>query len=754
MINRSLSVIITFYNEIEFLDLALTSILTQNIDGIEIIIINDNPDVFDDSFFDGHSYSQNARVIHHDVNKGLSAARNTGIHAATGDYIAFLDADDYYLPEGLKKHYTFARENGADITHAHTVIKAINNTAGNVLRSDKVLMPNTVVLQGHDRLTGAFDRVSSWASIYRRDFLIGKNVLFDVEQRKFEDRLFIVQSMIEAETVAIFAKPVRVWRRRANSITTSRKTLDETSMKLDLFEKCVWTWRDSGLQDSRKFQCTEFVRHVLNIMLQDDISEVLNLKSAEFQSESLALKSRLQAFAADVKITREEIRSTFTKTSWRFTSGQSGGGKVSGDDLFAYINALATGDTDTTNAISHKAAEKPARPSIVDQKPPGDNDLQIYIHFGTHKTGSTYIQQQLGANREVLKKHGILYPLTGEGFPHDRGPVRDGGLPGHQGLLVAAAKNDTDVIAALHDEIALSKCNKIIISAENLCIYKTEHPGVNGHTIAQYLSALELPGKIIPVIYFRRPDRWIDSFYREQVGNGASTAYQTPDEYFNNQQNRLHYATTVQTIEDALGARARLANFDAVVKGEGLIPSFLRLCDAFDVNNQITLSETATQYPSPCNAQIKMSRLVSTLMPSESMRQKTLRDFYRLTTPTDQKSPLISLSNQRKAIAIFEETSADFFAERGLVMDTASWKASLPDAQPTEAKIPEAYVDILSQIGVLHAPPVKLKSKDGFSRSALKGQPLPIRIFVTLYRKLTHNRIYETIRRAGQSAKG
>lgn len=757
MINHSLSVIITFYNEVEFLDLALTSVRTQSIDGMEIIIVNDNPDVFDDSFFDDHGYSKHARILHHDVNKGLSAARNTGILAATGTHIAFLDADDYYLPGGLKQHYNFACENGADITHAHTIIKGINSTTGNVLWSDKRIMKNSVVLEGQDRLTGALARVSSWASIYRRDFLINKNVMFDVAQRKFEDRLFIVQSMIAAEKIAIFAKPVRIWRRRANSITTSRKTLDETAMKLGMFEKCTWAWRDSDVPDRRNFQCAEFIRHILNIMIQDDFSEVINDKHAEAH----ALKLRLQAFAAGEKITREEIQENYNTSLFRFTTGETGRGKVSADDLFSYITALIAGDTDTTNAISLKCTEVPTSASIASLVPTGDiqpdekrtfdSNIQVYVHFGTHKTGSTYIQQQLGANRDVLKKHGILYPKTGEGFSHDRGPVREGGLPGHQGLLVAAIQGDVDVLAALHDEIAESKCHKIIISAENLCVYKTDEPGVNEQSILTRLNALDLPGKIIPVIYFRRPDRWIESFYREQVGNGAGTAYQIPDEYFNNQQNRLNYAATVQTIENALGQTARLAQFDAVLKDEGLLPSFLRLCDAEGVAADINLSEEATQYPSPCNAQIKISRLVSTLIPSGRKRENVLRDFYRLSAPTNQKSPLMSLASQRKAIEIFEDTSAEFFAERGLVMDTALWKSGLPNSQPTDTAIPEAYVDILSQIGVLQTPAKKtgpLRKR----RRRRSRQPMPIRVFTKFYKGLTRNRVYKTIRRLGRAS--
>ena len=62
------------------------------------------------------------RVLHHDHNRGLSAARNTGVAAATGGWIGFLDAADYFTEHGLARQVDAARAEGADITHANTYV--------------------------------------------------------------------------------------------------------------------------------------------------------------------------------------------------------------------------------------------------------------------------------------------------------------------------------------------------------------------------------------------------------------------------------------------------------------------------------------------------------------------------------------------------------------------------------------------------------------------------------------------------------
>ncbi len=96
------SVVIPTYNRPEFLASAIASVLNQTFQDFEIIVVDDastdeTPEVVD-SFKDSK-----IKYIRHEINKGGSAARNTGIKASSSEYIAFLDDDDEWLPEKLKK---------------------------------------------------------------------------------------------------------------------------------------------------------------------------------------------------------------------------------------------------------------------------------------------------------------------------------------------------------------------------------------------------------------------------------------------------------------------------------------------------------------------------------------------------------------------------------------------------------------------------------------------------------------------------
>ena len=85
-----LSIIVTFYDEVAFLRTALRSVRNQGVENLELIVINDNPERFSPADLEALNQGFGARIIHHTENRGLSAARNTGIVAANGTWIAFL----------------------------------------------------------------------------------------------------------------------------------------------------------------------------------------------------------------------------------------------------------------------------------------------------------------------------------------------------------------------------------------------------------------------------------------------------------------------------------------------------------------------------------------------------------------------------------------------------------------------------------------------------------------------------------------
>ena len=104
-----ISIIIPTYNQAEYLQEAIESVLNQTYKNIEIIIIDDGST--DNTLKVVNSFNDNKIIFIQQRNKGASSARNTGIKEANGEYIAFLDSDDLWLKDKLRKQIDFMREN-------------------------------------------------------------------------------------------------------------------------------------------------------------------------------------------------------------------------------------------------------------------------------------------------------------------------------------------------------------------------------------------------------------------------------------------------------------------------------------------------------------------------------------------------------------------------------------------------------------------------------------------------------------------
>ena len=114
--NPKVSLIIPVYNVESYLRKALDSAVNQTLANFEIIAINDgSTDSSYEILKEYESKYENFIVINKE-NEGLSAARNTGIKAAKGEYIAYLDSDDYLAPNFLETLYTMAINNDAEIS--------------------------------------------------------------------------------------------------------------------------------------------------------------------------------------------------------------------------------------------------------------------------------------------------------------------------------------------------------------------------------------------------------------------------------------------------------------------------------------------------------------------------------------------------------------------------------------------------------------------------------------------------------------
>src|SRR5215203_1805916 len=125
----TVSVIIPAYDAARYIGEALDSVVDQTVASHELIVINDgSPDV-EDLERELQPHAQHIQYIKQE-NRGAAAARNTGLRAATGELVAFLDADDKWLPNFLEKQIELFKRSKADVVFSDALLTGESQSAG------------------------------------------------------------------------------------------------------------------------------------------------------------------------------------------------------------------------------------------------------------------------------------------------------------------------------------------------------------------------------------------------------------------------------------------------------------------------------------------------------------------------------------------------------------------------------------------------------------------------------------------------
>lgn len=193
-----ISVIIPVHNAESFLERCINSILTNTYKDLEVILIeNGSTDSSRDLCYRLEKENSNVKVIVSEV-KGVSNARNLGLEAATGDYIAFVDADDYVSPYYFETLQRISDKNDADIvvcdyskgTESSVTFARPNNT-------EKLIDKDYYFRNHYVKETLQF--TAPWSKLFKKRIV--DSVRFDTELSMCEDRTFVTQCVCRAEKI-------------------------------------------------------------------------------------------------------------------------------------------------------------------------------------------------------------------------------------------------------------------------------------------------------------------------------------------------------------------------------------------------------------------------------------------------------------------------------------------------------------------------------------------------------------------------
>ncbi|WP_204793817.1 glycosyltransferase family 2 protein [Olsenella profusa] len=204
------SVIVPMYNVERYIDHCINSLLNQIHVDIEVILVDDGSPDRCGEIAEGYARIDSRVKIVHQQNGGLGPARNSGIAIATGDYVGFVDGDDWVLPDMFDRLYKVARRTNADIvcgghctytdgkcseTFPHPYANSLLEDRAEILQVRKNLYGHSV----GDKNTKSYP-VSACTNIYKKSFIESNALRF--ENYLSEDTLFNLDAYKRAKSIA------------------------------------------------------------------------------------------------------------------------------------------------------------------------------------------------------------------------------------------------------------------------------------------------------------------------------------------------------------------------------------------------------------------------------------------------------------------------------------------------------------------------------------------------------------------------
>lgn len=235
--NEKISVIVPVYKVEEYLDKCVESIVNQSYKNLEIILVDDgSPDNCPQMCDAWAKRDKRIRVIHKQ-NGGLSDARNAGLEIATGEFIGFIDSDDYVLPNMYEALYKALKDNDADISMCS--FKQLDIDGKEREKSKNIVYTKNEVLDRGAAINKLFDPVYAayviaWNKLYKRQ--IFENIRYPIG-RIHEDE-FVAHHILGAskKTVCIEDK-LYMYLRRGISIMGVKRDVRHLDTGLAMIDR-------------------------------------------------------------------------------------------------------------------------------------------------------------------------------------------------------------------------------------------------------------------------------------------------------------------------------------------------------------------------------------------------------------------------------------------------------------------------------------------------------------------------------------
>lgn len=308
--NTKLSVVIPVYNAEKYIRQCLDSILTKQKIALEVICVDDcSTDGTPAVLKEYQDKYENVTVIRNETNLYAGTCRNKGLMVAKGQYVHFLDSDDYVVDNVYEKLYTLAKEN--DLDWVKTTSEGFDDETGETIENPRYSMEKMyegffgtlLDFQHFPKKFMDYMAVVPWNGIYKRHFLLEKNIRFN-SLFCVNDRSFFVDTCVKGERMMIARE--KIVRHRMNvSGSLVMKRVQHFDCQFESYRIIRQICNDNHVNDKVRFEILEHEMYDVFVWYR---------KFLEQGVETERLKQEMKAFLGECDISYFEKYGT--KSRW------------------------------------------------------------------------------------------------------------------------------------------------------------------------------------------------------------------------------------------------------------------------------------------------------------------------------------------------------------------------------------------------------------------------------------------------------
>lgn len=226
--SEKVSIIVPVYNVEKYIDECIISLLNQTYENLEIILVDDGSTDSSGERCNKFADSDTRIKVIHQKNGGAGSAKNSALRTVSGEYVAFVDSDDYVLPKYIQTLLETVRNTDADIAECGFI---------NLRKSQQTAVDNSPV--------GIFSAESfllrflnDWKCSLLCNKLFRRELLYDLffyEGRVIDDEFFTYKAVMRAGSVAVINDPLYIYRQRKTSVTNQGRWKQRLKDRLAYF---------------------------------------------------------------------------------------------------------------------------------------------------------------------------------------------------------------------------------------------------------------------------------------------------------------------------------------------------------------------------------------------------------------------------------------------------------------------------------------------------------------------------------------